>query len=170
MRSFQLLFVCLAAMALAGCAGYRLGPTGGATAGAKSIQVNSFVNKTLEPRLGDAVMVALRRNMQRDSTLRLATHGGADIVVSGVITRYDRHELSFLPSDVLTVSDFRVNMTAQVTARETGTGRVLFDKPVSGYTLIRVGSDLASAERQGISLLADDLAKNVTALLVDGSW
>ena len=38
------------------------------------------------------------------------------------------------------------------------------------YTLVRVGSDLSSAERQAIPLLADDLAKNVTELLVDGTW
>jgi hypothetical protein len=169
-RHLSLLPACAAALILAGCAGYRLGPTGGATAGGKSVEIAPFANQTLEPRLGDAVMVALRRNLQRDGTVRLATRDGGDIVVSGVITRYDRRELSLVPDDVLTVSDYRVNLTAQVTARETATGRVLFDKPVTGYTLIRVGSDLTSAERQGIPLLADDLARNVTALLVDGGW
>ena len=36
---------------------------------------------------------------------------------------------------------------------------------MTGYTLIRVGPDLASAERQAIPLLADDLAKTTTELL-----
>jgi hypothetical protein len=170
MRRLPLLLACVTPLLLAGCAGYRLGPTGEAVAGGKSVQVTPFANQTLEPRLGDAVMTALRHNLQRDGTLRLATQGGADLVVSGVITRYDRHELSFQANDVLTVSDYRVNVTAQVTVREAGTGKVLWDKPVTGYTLVRVGTDLASAERQGIPLLADDLAKNVTALLVDGNW
>jgi hypothetical protein len=169
-RLFRLLAVCLAAGVLGGCAGYRLGPTNGAAAGGKSIQVNPFANQTLEPRLGDAVTAALRKSVAGDGTCRLATHGAADIVVGGVITKYDRHELSLLPSDVLTVSDFRVNMTAQVTARETATGREIFNREMKGYTLVRVGSDLTSAERQAIPLLAEDLAKNVTALLVDGSW
>ena len=40
---------------LFGCAGYRLGPTGGFAAGEKSIQVMPFSNQTLEPRLTDAV-------------------------------------------------------------------------------------------------------------------
>jgi urea transporter len=116
------------------------------------------------------VATALRKCLQRDSTYRLATHGGADIALSGAITRYDRHELSLLPNDVLTVRDYRVNLTAQVMARETSTGKVLFTNSVTAYTLIRVGSDLASSERQAMPVLAEDLAKNVIALLVDGTW
>jgi hypothetical protein len=33
-----------------------------------------------------------------------------------------------------------------------------------------VGSDLTSAERQALGPLADELARKVTALLVDGTW
>ena len=170
-RRFLLsLFLAACAIAPGGCAGYRLGPSNGLTAGEKSVQVNPFVNQTMEPRLGDALTTEVRRNLQKDGTFRLATRGGADIVVSGTITRYDRHELNLLPNDVLTVSDYRVTATAQVTARDTNTGKVLFDKPVSGYTLLQVGMDLTSAESQAMPLLAEALAKNVTALLVDGSW
>jgi len=157
-------------LALCGCAGYRLGPGNGLAAGDKSIQINPFANQTMEPRLGDAVTMALRRRIQQDGTYRVATRGSADIVVSGTIVRYDRRELSLLPNDVLTVRDYRVSVTAQATARDVSTGKVIFEKPINGYTLVRVGSDLTSAERQAIPLLAEDLAKNVTALLVDGSW
>jgi len=160
----------LAAVLSGGCAGYRLGPTGGRSAGAQSVQVNPFVNQTVEPRLGEAVTAALRRELQRDGTYRLATRDGGDVVVSGTITRYFRHELSFVPDDVITVRDYRVTLTAQVTARERATGRVLLDRPVTGETLLRVGSDLASAERQALPLLATDLARKVTGLLADGSW
>ena len=160
----------LLAVALCGCAGYRLGPTNGDKAGEKSVEVRPFINQTLEPRLGDVVTAALRRDLQHDGTYRLATHGSADIVVTGVILRYNRYELSLLPNDVLTAQDYRVNATVQVTARDTSTGRVIFDKPVTGYTLVRVGTDLTSAERQALPLLAEELAKNATALLVDGSW
>lgn len=170
MRSCLPLFAALIATGLSGCAGYQLGSTTGTTAGEKTIQINPFADKTLEPRLSDAVSTELRKCLQRDGTCRLTTRGNADIVVSGVITRYERHELSLVPTDVLTVRDYRVNVTAQVTARETSTGKILFEKPVTGYTLVRVGSDLASAERQAMPLLAEDLAKKVTALLVDGTW
>lgn len=158
------------ALILAGCVGYRLGPTGGQTAGAKSIQAGPFVNQTLEPRLGDAVTSALRKSLQRDGTYRLATHGDADLIVTGEITRYHRSELSYQATDILTVRDYRVTLVAHVTARERSTGAVVLDRVVTGYTPVRSGSDLASAERQALPLLAEDLAKNVTALLVDGTW
>ena len=153
-----------------GCAGYRLGPTNGLAAGEKSIQIIPFANQTMEPRLGDAVTIQVRKQLQRDGTYRLATHDDGDILVSGAVTHYRRLEVSFIPTDVLTVRDYRLSLTAQVTARERGTGKVLFEQPVTGSTLIRVGADLTSSERQALPLLAGDLARNVTALLVDGSW
>jgi hypothetical protein len=162
--------IILAAALLAGCAGYKLGPTNGLKAGEKSIEVGAFVNHTTEPRLTEAVVAQLRKELQRDGTYQLATHEGGDIVVSGRINSYDRSELSFLPTDTLTVRDYRISMTAQITARERVSGKVLLDQPVKGFTIIRVGADLTSTERQALPLLAADLAKNVTARLVDGAW
>jgi hypothetical protein len=167
---FLRLLLCLSSLALSGCAGYKLGPTNGAIAGDKSVQITPFTNKTMEPRLGDAVTTAVRKRLQKDGTYRLATHGEADIVVTGILMKYDRHELSLVSHDVLTARDYRINLTAQITARDVTSGNVIFDRPVTAYTLVRIGSDLTSAERQALPLLADELAKNVTALLVDGSW
>jgi hypothetical protein len=170
MRLFRLLLIFCVVAASSGCAGYRLGPSNGLAAGGKSIQVVPFTNRTMEPRLSDAIMASLRKELQKDGTYRLATRDAGDIIVSGVITNYHRQELSFQPNDVLTARDYQVSLTAQVTARERSTGKVLLNRPVNGSTLIRVGSDLTSTERQALPLLADDLAKNLTALLVDGSW
>ncbi len=160
----------LTAGLLAGCAGYRLGPTNSLSPAARSIQINPVVNQTVEPRLAEAVTGALRKQVQRDATYHLATRNDGDIIVTGVITSYDRRELSFLPDDVLTVKDYRVSLTAQITARERVSGRVLLDQPVTGRSLLRVGTNLASAERQALPLLADDLAKNVVALIAEGKW
>jgi hypothetical protein len=159
-----------AVLLLAGCAGYRLGPTGGQTAGAKSIQVSPFVNQTLEPRLGEAVTAALRKSLQRDGTYQLATRGDADLIVNGEITRYNRFQMSYQTNDVRIVRDFRMIVTAHVAARARSTGAIVLDRVVTGFTPVRAGSDLASSEREALPLLAQDLAKNVTALLVDGTW
>jgi hypothetical protein len=160
----------MALMLLAtGCA-YTVGPVNGAIAREKSVQVVPFANQTLEPHLTDEVTSQLRKNLQQDGTYRLATHGDGDVVVNGTIIAYDRLELNFATADTLTVRDFRVSLRARVTATERGSGKVLLDKPVGGFTLIRVGADLASSERQALPLLAADLAKNITALLVEGSW
>jgi hypothetical protein len=157
-------------LVLAGCAGYRLGPTSGLAPGAKSIQVSLFQNRTLEPRLAEAVAQALRKRLQQDGTFKLATRGEGDILVSGVITRYARLPVSFQPRDVITARDFDLALYVQVTAEERATGKKLLDREVRGRTTVRVAADLPSVERQALPLLAEDLARNVTALLVEGTW
>jgi Lipopolysaccharide-assembly len=164
-----LLLIASIAILASGCAGYQLGPTAG-PAGETSVQINPFLNRTLEPRLTDAVALQLRKELQRDGAYRLASHDDGDIVVSGTITRYDRLEVSFEPNDVLTVRDYRLQLTAQIGAFDRRSGKVLLDQQVKGVTLVRVGTDLISSERQALPLLAEDLAKNVTRLLADGSW
>jgi hypothetical protein len=116
------------------------------------------------------VTAQLRKRLQQDGTYRLATHGDGDIVISGSITNFQRHELSFARADTLTARDYRLSLSARVTALDRTSGKVILDAPVSGYTMIRVGADLTSTERQALPLLAADLAKNVTTLLVEGTW
>ena len=170
MRPLKFFALCALALSLAGCAGYHLGPVNGETAGEKSIEILPFNNQTLQPRLGDAVTQALRERLQTDGTYHVATHGEGDIVVTGVITRYQRRGLSYLNNDVTTTDNYRVNVTVHVVARERATGKVLLDKNVTGYTLVRVGTDLADAERQAEPLLAEDLARSITELLTEGAW
>ena len=161
---------CALALLVNGCAGYRLGPAGGETAGARTIQINPFSNKTLEPRLADYMMSSLRKNLMQDGTYRIDTHNDGDLILTGVITEYNRRQLSAQPNDVLTVLDYEITLTAQITARERTSGKVIFEHPVTGRTAVRAGSDLTSAERQAMPLLTDDLAKKATSMLVDGTW
>ena len=170
MRLGALVLGSFVALGLSGCAGYTLGPSNGMSAGAKSVQITPFANKTLEPRLGEALTSALRKNLQQDGTYRLDTHGNGDIIVTGVITHYTRHPLSFQPADVVSVRDYRLNMTVQITARERISGKLILDREVAGFTTLQVGNDLTSEERQVIPVLADNLAKNAISLLADGSW
>lgn len=169
MRSLKLSALGAAAFLLGGCAGYHLGPVNDAIPGGKSVEILPFNNKTLEPRLGDAVTQALRERLLADGTYRLANSNG-DVVVSGVITGYSRQGLSFLSSDVLTANNYQVGVVAHVIVRDSATGTVLLDKNVKGSALVHVGSDLADAERQAMPLLADDLAQNVTQMLTEGMW
>ena len=167
----RLVLLCLAAafIGFSGCA-YRLGPSNGESAGTRSVQVNPFENKTLEPRLIDAVSFALRRQLQQDGTYTVDTRNEGDIVLSGIIVSYERRSLSLQSRDALTPRDYRLTITAQVTARDRVSGKLLLDKKLIGHSDIRIGADLASAERQALPLIAADLARNATALLVDGTW
>jgi hypothetical protein len=164
------IFLIMAAALLAGCSAYHLGPVNGAVAGSQSIEIQPFNNETLEPRLGDAITQALREKLQADGTYRLATHGDGDIVVTGVILHYRRQGLSYLNSDASTTENYRINMVVHVVARERSSNKILLNKDVTAFTLVNVGSDLASSERQATPLLAEDLAGKVAGLLTEGSW
>src|SRR6185503_5164258 len=152
------------------CAGYHLGPTNGDAAGLRSVQVNSFRNDTPQPRLAEEVNSALRRALQQDGTFRLATQGDWEILVNGVLLRFQRVPLSFQPKDTLTVRDYRITISAKISATERITGKVLFDREVQGSTVVRLLSDQTSAERQALPLLADELARKTKGLLADGSF
>ena len=155
--------------AVTGCA-YRLGPVGDQTAGGRSIQVRPFANNALEPRLSESIANSIRKSIQRDGTFRLDTSHDADIILSGTILKFDRAELSFQPRDIITPRDYRVSIVAKITAQERATGKVLVDRLVTGYTTIRTGSDLVSAERQAVPLIADDLGRKVASILSEREW
>jgi hypothetical protein len=169
-RLFRWVLLVGVCCSLVGCAGYNLGPVNNQVAGATSVQVRPFVNDTLEPRLTDAVTSQLRKQIQRDGTFQLATHDDGDIVVSGSIIRYGRLELSYSPKDTLTVVDYRLSLAAKVKATERGTGKVLLDEELMGFTIIRVNNDLVSSERQALPILAGELAKTITSRLAEGTW
>ena len=155
---------------LAGCAGYKLGPTNGLEAGARTIQINPPVNKTFEPRLGVALNLQLRKQLQRDGTYKLETHGDGDVVVTTTILKYEKTGESFQPRDTLTARDYRVVILAHVTAYDRVSGKNLVDREFRGRTSVRPGSDQSSAELQALPLLTEDLARNITSALVDGEW
>jgi hypothetical protein len=152
-----------------GCA-YRMGPSSGVEPGSRAVAVLPFENATLEPRVTEAVATALRGQLQQEGTFELARQGDADIVVSGVVQSIARREQSFQARDIRTTRDYRLEVVAQVTATERGTGKKLLDQTVEGHTMMRVLGDLPSAERQAMPLLAANLARNIVSLLVDGTW
>ena len=170
MRALKFFLPGLAAAALAGCASYHLGPVNGAVAGEKSIEVQPFNNQTLQPRLGDALTQSLRERLQTDATYHLATHGTGDVIVTGVIRQYTRQGLGYLNTDAATPENYRVDLAVHVTARSRLSGKVILDKDVKGHTFVHIGADLASAERQALPLLAEDLAQNIAELLTEGAW
>lgn len=170
MRALKNFLPALAALALAGCASYHLGPVMDDKAGDKSVEVLPFNNQTLEPRLGDALTQALRERLQTDATYHLSTHGPGDIIVTGVIRQYHRIGLGYSSTDSITPENYRIEVIVHVTAREHDSGKLIMDRDVKGQTLVHIGADLASAERQALPLVSAELARNITEHLTEGSW
>ena len=153
-----------------GCAGYRMGPTGGFEAGSRTIRVNYFANHTLQPRLSEAVAQALRKRLQQDGTYRLVSAGEADVVVTGDITHFERSPVSFQPGDVRTTRDEQLELAVKLVAADRLAGTNLVDREIVGRMVVRLASDQTSAERQALTQLAEDFANRAAPLIVDGTW
>ncbi len=160
----------VAAVMTAGCASYRIGPVNPAIPAGQSVEVGLFQNATPQPGLTESVNASIRRELQRDGTFELATGDDGDVLLTGSIDAYRRSPVSFQPRDILSVRDFEVELITRIRAADRATGRVLLDRELSGRTTVRLGGDLASAERQALPLLANDLAKKTVALLAEGAW
>jgi hypothetical protein len=159
-----------AALMFTGCAGYKLGPSNGMEAGSRSDQINPPVNQTFEPRVAEALNQQLRKQVQRDGTYRLDSRGEGDVVVSTTITKYNRLGETYQRRDTLTARDYRIQLYAQVTAYDRVTGKNVINREFVGRTSVRLGTDQASAERQALPLVAEDLARIITSALADGEW
>ena len=159
-----------AALMFSGCAGYKLGPSNGMEAGSRSIQINPPVNQTFEPRVAEALNQQLRKQVQRDGTYRLDSRGEGDVVVSTTITKYNRLGETYQRRDTLTARDYRIQLYAQVTAYDRITGKNVINREFVGRTSVRLGTDQASAERQALPLVTEDLARMITSALADGEW
>ena len=166
----RLLVLASLALSLVGCAGYRLGPVGGQSSGGRSIEIAPFENKTLEPRVTAALAQAVRKSLSQDGTFRLDTRGEGDIYLTGTVTRFEREGVSYQPNDILSARDFRLLLVMHVVAIDRSSGKTLLDRDVTGRSSLRMREDLPSAQRQAMPLLAEDLAHNLTALLVEGGW
>jgi len=66
------------ALGMCGCAGYRFGPTNPELTAGKSIQINFFENKTLEPRLAVAEVVRVEVVEARGRAVEAALDRVAD--------------------------------------------------------------------------------------------
>ncbi|MFW6107598.1 MAG: LptE family protein [bacterium] len=111
MKAFRnVLWLLLAAAAAGGCAGYTHGfrlPPG--AEGVETVAIDLFKNKTLYTDLENEFALALQREIEAKTPLRVASRGSADAVMTGSIDDYDRVVLREFETDQ--VSRYRIVLT-----------------------------------------------------------
>ena len=161
----QITLACLFAF---GCAGYHIGPV--TKRNFNSIAVPMFRNTTLRPQLEAQISNAIIQRLQQDGSLRVETEPRADVVLKGSIVKYYREALRSLRTDTGVPREYEIIITVRVEATDRRTGEtVLRSTEVEGKSDVFIGEDQQSAEEQALPLIADDIAKRVTGLLVE-NW
>jgi hypothetical protein len=160
--------VLLTSLLAFGCAGYHIGPV--TKRNFNTVAVPMFRNETLRPQLEAQISNAVIKRLQQDGSLRIETEPRADVVLSGVIFRYQRSALRSLRSDTGVPREYEIAITVRVEARDRRTGAVVLKSTeVEGKSDVFIGEDQQSGEMQVLPLVADDIAKRVAGLLVE-SW
>ena len=119
-------------------------------------------------RVGDALTTAMRKEIQREGTFQLATRE------AGISSSRARFYTMTVARSVSANGcgdrrDYKVSFTAHVVARSRITGKVVLERDMTGNTLMRVGNDLPSAERQTLPLGSRIWPARSPPLWADGS-
>jgi len=162
--------ILVAALALGGCAGYRVGDISGRELqGVRSVYVPVAKNTSLEPDLQMTVTNAIIRRFNDDGTLEVNQSSNADSELDITITNIEHTPVRSSTSDVLVTSQYQLTIQATVTYVNRRLGKKIFENiPVNGSTAFFTQSDIQEGERQALPLAATDLANNAVKLVTDG--
>ncbi len=158
------------ALVMSGCSGYRVGNIGGRELqGLNSIYIPMATNESYTPDIIAYVTNQTIRAFDNDGTLKTAQSNKADAELLITVTDVDRTPARTTRDDALTTAEYRLNINAKITVINRVLGKkILNDQFVRGTTTFFVQQDLNEAQRQAIPLAAEDLARNICLLVVEG--
>jgi len=126
---FARLLTCgLLLLGLAGC--YRFSGGGGLPKNLKTVAIQPFDNQTASPELQKEVFDELRKVLRERLNLREAPEAKADLVVRGVIAKYDVDIAAGVSADATrtTSNRRRLQLTLDIEIVDQTTGRSLLKK------------------------------------------
>jgi hypothetical protein len=157
-------------LALAGCAGYRVGDISGRDLqGVRSVYVPVAKNTSLEPDIQMDVTNAIIRRFNNDGTLEVNQNANADSELDITITNINHNPIRSSNSDLLITAEYQLQIQATVTYVNRRLGRKIFENiGVQGSTTFFTQADIPEAERQALPLAAEDLANNTVKMVTEG--
>ena len=155
----------LLAVALVGCAGYRLGST--LPKNIKTVFVPAFINNTGEPMAETEASRATLEELQKDGTLEVTGEQFANSVLTVTLTSFKLEPLSFDRTSPKTANQYRLFLYADVLFVRAKTNELLAKKKVYGETTFIPSGDLASAKRLALPNVSKDLAHRIVEAMVE---
>jgi hypothetical protein len=156
-------------LALAGCAGYTIGPAKPTRMKeVKTLAVPTFENKTLEPRVEVLAANAVIKQFQQDGTYQILGPDQADAIVEGEISEITRRSARSVRGNVLASREFLLIIDVAYTVKDRATGAEIMSGRIDGRTNFFVGSDVQSEERQALPLAIEDAAIQIVGRISEG--
>jgi len=160
---------CLLALALAGCAGYTVGPIQPTfMKDIHRLSVPIFDNHTNEPDIEALATTTLIKQLQQDGTYQVTRSDQADAEIKGIITDVLRSQARALTGNVLASSEFNLTVRIHLNIIDARTKATLSQRDVEGTSRFFVQNDVPQQERQALPLAFEDASVQATSFLTEG--
>ncbi len=150
----------LPALILCGCANYRW--TSRVPEELRTVAVPVFENRTQSAELGAIVTQYTLREFQREGTFSIRRAGESSIEVQGSIVKAERSGVAYSRGYGMRVSEYRYQVTAEVSVINKDTGKVLLDgRCYVAETTFLTQDDLLTGQRNAAQRIAAELARQI---------
>ena len=167
--SFGACGACLLGLALAGCAGYTVGPIQPTfMKDVHRVAVPIFDNHTNEPDIEALATTTLIKQLQQDGTYQVTRADQADAEIKGIITDVLRSQARALTGNVLASSEFNLTVRIHLNIIDARTKATLSQRDVEGTSRFFVQNDVPQQERQALPLAFEDASVQATSFLTEG--
>ncbi len=168
LRILPICAVLAVALQLAGC-GYHLGPAKPAILrDVETLAVQTFKNRTYEPRIEVLMADTLIKQLQQDGTYQIVSDERADAILYCTLVEVDRRQARAVRDNVLATREFNLRLAVQYELVERVTGRVILAGTVNADTSFFINNDLQTDERQAFVQAIQRVAVELTGDLTEG--
>jgi hypothetical protein len=160
---------CLLGLALAGCAGYTIGPIQPTfMKDVHRVAVPIFDNHTNEPDVEALATTTLIKQLQQDGTYQVTRADQADAEIKGIVTDVIRSQARALTGNVLASSEFNLTVRIHLDILDAHTKAKLAQRDVDGTSRFFVQNDIPAQERQALPLAFEDASVQAASYLTEG--
>ncbi len=166
-RSAFALVLILSAL-VSGC-GYHLGPAKPAILrDVETLAVQTFKNKTYEPRIEVLMADTLIKQLQQDGTYQIVSDERADAILYCTLDNAERRQARAVRNNVLATQEFNLRLSVEYELVDRVTGRVIQGGTVNADTSFFINNDLQTDERQAFVQAVQQVAIELTGQLTEG--
>ena len=156
-------------LAFCGCLGYHVGPVKPYYLhDVHTIEVPTFKNRTLVPRIEVLVTDTVIKQLQQDGTFQVTSGDKADATLNGEISLIRRLPARSVRGNVLATTEFSLALSVKYSLTGRDGKEMVGAREAVGTTSFFVSSDVTTDERQALPLATEDLATRLVSQLSEG--